>query len=126
MSAGLDVFRIIAPELVAIADVDVEAVLTVAARRHTPVAWGVVFADAMAEYAAHMLTLSPPGGASTLPSVAGPVTSRKAGGLAESYGAPSTSAATSGEAWLLRTSHGQAYIHLRDTRAEGAPTHLAP
>lgn len=128
MPTSIVLFRQLAPEFSSVSDDDVGDWIELAARRHTASAWGAVFVDAMVEYAAHMMTQADVIGSGAAPSAtAGPVTARKAGGLAESYGAAAAAAAAGlGDLTLLETKHGRNYLHLLSTRAAGAPTHVFP
>lgn len=124
---GLGLFRILAADLAAIADVTVENFLEIAASRHTASEWGGIFGQAMVHYAAAMLIKTPGTTATTATTdTAGPVTARKAGGLSESYGSVAALAIRApGDAELATTYHGRQYLHLRDTRAAGVPQQLS-
>lgn len=79
-----------------------------------PNVWGGAYTLAMVFYAAHLLERTP-GVGSALADAAGPVTSKKDGDLAVSYGAPT------GDALLETTVYGQRYLELRRSRVATAP-----
>lgn len=116
---SLELFRAIAPELEAETADRVGTFLTLAATRLTSSAWGAVYAEAVVLLAAHMITLSPAAGTAE-PGVSGAITSRTAGDLSVTYAA-STSSAPWSDAWYARTTYGQQFVALRNTRAAGGP-----
>ncbi len=123
--------EVIAPALAG--DSRAETFLAMAIRRHAAESptWGAVYSEAMCYYAAHRLlkaieadnaaTSLMAGGSSSVP--AGPVTSRTAGRVSETYstvGAASggsVGSMTAADADLMTTQYGRAYLELRNDRA---------
>lgn len=89
----------------------------------TSAKWGAVYNDAIANLAAHLLTIYDPNGpfAAGAGSVgAGPVTSIRTGDWAVSYAGPATmGSGATGDAVLMMTPYGQEYVRLRNSRAAG-------
>lgn len=119
MSATLSTFRLLAPEFSAVSDNDVSGLLALCEGWIAPEVFGLRAGEAVARLAAHELTLqarraATPGGNAGV----GAVTSLRAGDLSVSYGTAATSVALSHQDDELRqTSHGLAFLSIRDTRA---------
>jgi hypothetical protein len=120
--AILAVFRIIAPEFAAVTPTDL---ISLAIGWISPDAFGSRSSEAVAYLVAHVLTLqdrvTAEGGAGSGGAGVGSITSKKAGDLAIGYGG--TAAASKiikqfEDVYLLQTTHGLAYLSLRDSRAE--------
>lgn len=111
----------VAPEFVG--DERVAVFVAIAERHNSPTAWGDAHVDAVAFYAAHLLTRSKATAAASAAAAdtAGPVTSRSAGAVSESYGALAGGAANAADAELLTTRYGAAYLRLRASRAARLP-----
>lgn len=124
MSTSTTLLARIAPQFAA-DTAGMELFLEMAALVHDVDAWGAAYPLGMAYYAAHMMTLSPltAAAAAAAAGVAGPVTSRTAGGTSESYAnADGMSSRTIDEAALSTTAYGRMYLALRSTRAARLPT----
>ncbi len=130
-----DLLFILAPEFTS--DTRAAVVLGLSEQAHTSSKWGTVYAQAMAYHAAHTLTMlgplvpvgTPPGGGTGVTS--GPVTSRRAGDLAETYGdaATNVSRARPGSvdtADYAQTPYGRRYLALRSSLASLAPCLVEP
>lgn len=113
-----DQLNIVAPEFDSHAMRD--DFLTIAASLLDSTTFGGQISLAGAYLAAHMLKLQPDSTGSPSATTAGPVTSKKAGGLAESY-ASLYSATSASDAWLMRTTYGQHFLYIRRGRARVAP-----
>jgi len=112
----------LAPEFAATSNDDVEAVIGIVTLWIDVQTFGSRVAEAVAELAAHVLTMNArvaaTAGASGTAGV-GAVTSQKAGDLALAFGSAGFSAALDNEDNALRqTTHGLAYLQIRDSRAE--------
>ena len=116
-SLTLATLQRIAPSLAA--DPRAEDFLAMAESEHTAARWGTVYAEAMALYTAHMLTVFPVEALGSTVDAAGPVASRSAGDVSETYAAPMI-AGSPRDADLRRTIYGLKYIRLRDSRGYGA------
>jgi hypothetical protein len=101
-------------------DARAEVYLELAASVHTASVWGSAFSYAMALYAAHLLTQADRAAAG-LAGTSGPVTSKTAGDLSESYG-NSAAGQVAADAELAETSYGRQYIQIRKSRSVTAPT----
>ena len=114
----------VAPEFAA--DTRLASFLAKAERAHSIAPWGAVYADAMAYYAAHLLTRQKETAAASSAAAesAGGVTSRSAGDLAEGYGDASAGGTTVPDADVdLRTTrYGLAYLRLRGSRVATTAT----
>jgi hypothetical protein len=132
LSAGSDLLVALYPQYSADSRADIY--LEVAALQHTAAAWGAVYTLAMVHFTAHLLMIADAdaaavaaaGNAGAALGAASGVTSRSAGDLAESYATARISdaaafALSAGDAELMRTSAGQAYLRLRATRAATMP-----
>lgn len=118
MALDTAVLFLIAPQFTT--DSRAATFLALAEQCHTATAWGEVYTQAMSYFAAHMLTTAPAtGGSDAAPG--GPVTSKKAGDVAVSYGSPGGAPMTSGDADLMTTAYGRRYLQLRESRAAVAP-----
>ena len=85
--------------------------------------WGVVYNQAVALLAAHINWSSDPDNAVGETGSGGPVTSVGTDKLSISFGPPQTNGATSvGDADLLRSTWGQQFIRLRQSRAGARAT----
>lgn len=105
--------------------------LDLATARLPAIQWGEMWTPAVALLALHILAVSPEtasGSSSSGGAVAGPVTSRTAGGLSESYGSSSSTVAglTAADADLMRSTYGQQYLAMRATRAAGRARVVVP
>jgi hypothetical protein len=126
MSASLDLLRVLCPDLSGEADDRVETFLTVAAQRLNPPCFGGLFQQATIYLAAHLLLRSPTGGTGGVAVGGlggGPVTSRKTGDEAISFGSPAAATGTVAlsDADLVETHYGKQFLAIRDTRACAAP-----
>ena len=122
MSAALPTFRILAPEFAATADTVVEDVIGIVTLWIDASVFIARASEAVARLAAHELTIqgriAATGGSSGTAGV-GAVTSQNAGDLSISYGGSAMSASHDHEDdYLRQTSHGLAYLQIRDSRAE--------
>ena len=119
-----EVLTAIAPEVAARVDADTWLVL--AAGQLYSVAWGANYTLGVCYLAAHMATLAPldVDEAAAGAVVAGPITSKGAGDLSESYGSATSgvSGITTGDAALMLTKYGREFIRLRNTRAARTAT----
>lgn len=124
MASTDDILLAIAPEVAARADADL--FLELAANSLTASTWGAVYAHAVCLLAAHMATLSPTDATASGDGagVAGPVTSKRAGDVAESYGssASGVTGMSLADAALGRTKYGLEFLRLRTSRAARTPT----
>jgi hypothetical protein len=118
VSTSVALLEQIAPQYVG--DARAEAYLELAATVHTASVWGSAFSFAMALYAAHMLTQDDRAAESGAAS-AGPVTSKTAGDLSESYG-HSAAGQIAADAELAETIYGRRYLQIRKSRSVTAPT----
>lgn len=107
---ALEIFRAVAPEFASVSDSDVNTLLTLAAARLNPTVWGDLYTQATAYLAAHVRALAERTGGA-----AGPVTSRRAGEVSESYGF------SGGSSYYAATSYGQQFDELRKSLPGGAP-----
>lgn len=114
MSASLDLFRDLVPNMASVSDALVEVQLEQAAMRHTAAGWGAMYTTAMVWYAAHLIATSP-GYSSTFDTSSnpGPVASKSAGQLSVSY----VQGASGRDAWLASTPYGRQYLEIRNTRS---------
>lgn len=111
MSASSDRLRVLVPafaDVAAYPDATIDAYLTTAAERLNASAWRSLYTQAVIYLAAHLLASAPP---TVADANGGPVTSRKAGGLAVTYAAPAGGGVTS-EA-LRTTAPGREFLALR-------------
>lgn len=116
--SGIAKLEAIAPEFTD--DPRAETFLEIAASLHTASAWGTaVYETAMAYFAAHLLTVADQAVAGAA-GASGPVTSRSAGDLSETY-ANAQGSSSAWDALLSTTSYGRMYLYLRGTRAAAAP-----
>jgi hypothetical protein len=113
----LAAFRERIPEFVSVPDAFVEVALAEAIATQTATGWGNAYSYAMIYLAAHSIALDPTYGSGVSVS-GGPVTSKRAGDLAESYGAMQAANLSVGDQDLALTSYGRAYLRLRNSRAE--------
>lgn len=123
-ASSLQLFRALAPDLCDETDERVGVFIELAARRLCAAAWGAVYLDAVVYLAAHELIRSPADGSGSDASTSGgPITSKKAGDLSESYGASKAGsmAKSNTDAELSETLYGRKFLALRDTRAAGLP-----
>jgi hypothetical protein len=102
----------IAPELTDTSQI--EAFLALAAARMSAPVWGAVYGQGVAYLTAHLITLTSQGAGGAT----GPVSSRRALQLAESYAVAATGGADDG---LRRTSYGVTFLTLRNSLAATAP-----
>lgn len=114
---SLALYRSLVPAHSSISDDTVEAYLALSAQEHTASVWGNVYAQAMVWHAAHVIERTP-GLGSASADAPGLVTSKRAGDLAVTYGAPPGAA----DDELATTTYGQRYLALRRSRAACAPT----
>lgn len=137
MSASGDLLRQLYPQYAGSELVELH--LQIAASLHTAAAWGGAYQLAMVHYAAHALMISDAdaaavaegGNAAASTGQAAGLRSVTTGALSESYATPTESGAASlgldaGDAELLRTSAGRAYLRIRRTRAAGVPQIVRP
>lgn len=122
MSAALPTFRILAPEFAATSNADVEAMIGIVTLWIDASVFIARASEAVARLAAHELTLqgriAATAGAGGTAAV-GAVTSQKAGDLAISYGSSAFSKGADNEDdYFRQTTHGLAYLQIRDSRAE--------
>jgi hypothetical protein len=123
-----------APEFLTYIDAVIQPFVDLAIRSHNAGAWGVLFSDAMAFYAAHLLKLSGVNsdgtgvvaGAGASTGAGGVVVAQKDGDLSRTYASAASlsggaGAGTAEEAELMQTSYGRRYLAMRKTRAAGKP-----
>lgn len=122
--AVLALFRIIASEFSATTDDTVSGWISVCLSRVSTDAFGTRTGEAIARLVAHELTMAArsadaaSGGAAG----AGAVTALRAGDLSVNYGGVNAALAlTHEEAAYQQTSHGLAYLQIRDSRAATGP-----
>ena len=122
-SAATVLIRRIAPEFAAVTDAEVDSWVEIAEAQHTTTVFGNLATQAMARYAAHLMTraglgsaAAGSGGASTV----GTVSSVREGDLAVTYDGGAIAAAAGrlsvGDADLATTRHGLAYLAIRNSR----------
>lgn len=136
MSASEDRLIQIAPQYTG--DDRISWVLAEAARFHAAdnSTWGFAYQDAMCYFALHFLVIldqilaqntAAGGGTGGGASMLGPVKSRGARDLSESYATPDLAALTNAlggqvqDAQLAQTPYGQRYLFIRNTRAATKP-----
>lgn len=137
MSASGDLLRQLYPQYAGSEQVELH--LGIAATLHTAAAWGAAYQLAMVHYAAHTLMIADAdaaavregGNAAASSGLAAGLRSVTTGGMSESYATPTGSEAAglgldAGDAELLRTSAGRAYLRIRRTRAAAAPQLVRP
>lgn len=88
-----------------------------ALRKHTESAWLEVFLDAMAWWVLHWLKLAALAKAVNAGGAGGPITAIRTGNESVVFQAV-TNKSTQSDALLLRTSYGQEYMALRDSRPD--------
>lgn len=123
-AAVLAVFRVFAPEFAATSDDDVNAVISLCLDRVSSTAFGSRTSEALARVTAHELTLQAraANAASGGVSGSGAVTSLKAGDVAVTFqGVNQALSLNHEDAYYSQTSHGQAYLQIRDSRAYTGP-----
>lgn len=123
----LELFKILASDAaVGQTDPTIECFLEQAALRLCASAFGVLFQQATIYLAAHLLLISPEGGTGT-GGAGGPVTSKKTGDEAISFGSIVSLAtgASLGDADLMKTSYGAQFVSIRNSRAAAAPTFIS-
>jgi hypothetical protein len=120
IGAVLPIFRIVASEFSATSDSDVEDVVGIVAGSITPSVFGTRAAEAVAQLAAHQLTMSARAEAMSAGSAGvGAVSSIGTGDLSVSFGFASAFASSSHEDdYYRQSSHGLAYLQIRDSRSE--------
>jgi hypothetical protein len=126
LTATRDLLRTLCPDVAGETDDRIDTFLTVAAQRLNPPCFGALFQQATIYLAAHLLLRSPAGGtggAAVGGLGGGPVTSRKTGDEAISFGSPAAATGTVAlsDADLLETHYGKQFLAIRDTRACSAP-----
>lgn len=109
------------PQFAGLADDDDALAFAVdlAVLSHNVAAWGNVYGQAMAFYAAHLLTGTLADDEGEGASAGGAVTSRKARDLAESYGSVAGSGDSLTDRELSTTRYGRQYVVLKRSRAAG-------
>ncbi len=122
MSASLPTFRILAPEFAATGDTAVEDVIGIVTLWIDKPVFGARASEAIARLAAHELTMqgrvAATAGTAGTAGVGG-VTAQKAGDLSLSFGSSAFSKSLDNEDDNFRqTTHGLAYLQIRDSRAE--------
>ncbi len=127
MTTTRDLLRILCPDVAGETDDRIDTFLTVAAVRLDAPCFGALFEQATIYLAAHLLLRNPAGGtggAAVGGLGGGPVSSRKTGDEAISFGSPAaaTGSVALGDADLLETHYGKQFLAIRDTRACAAPT----
>lgn len=120
MATSLATYRALVPTHSSIADDTVETYLALGAKRHTATAFGVLYTEAMCFWAAHVIERTP-GLGSVDANTSGPVTSRRAGRQAESYGGFTFDGGSLSDQELMTTTYGQRYLDIRNSRAATAP-----
>lgn len=119
MSTALSVFRAIAPEFAATSDADVQAVMDVVAAWLDVRNLGLRYNEALARYAAHMLTMAQraagAGGGSGGAAVT-PLTGETAGRVSRQYAQPLVGGSAASQGELGLTSHGKAYLDILRSR----------
>jgi len=117
IGAVLPVFRIVAPEFVATSDDDVEDVVTIVAGSITPSVFGARVTEAVARLAAHQLTMSARAEAVSAGSAGvGSVSSVSTGDLSVAFAGPSYASTSAEDDYYKQSSHGLAYLQIRDSR----------
>lgn len=115
--SAVDVLLRVAPQFAGEATATLEAYLGDAALQLAPTVWGVLFEQATAQLAAHLMTLrdraqaTAGDGSGMVP--AGGVTSVRTGGLGLTFGAVGAATAGAGEAALRTTPYGLEFLRLR-------------
>lgn len=112
--SSLATFRILAPEFSGVPDAEVQALLSVVQGWISFPVFGARSGEAMARLAAHELAMQRRASAGA--GGVGPVQSAGTGGLSVSYGALTPTASASDDHYR-QTTHGIAYLALRDSRA---------
>lgn len=124
MATQQEMLEAFAPEFVG--DARIALALELAAQQMREAAWGVVFDQAVARLAAHLLTewgsAADSGSGDAAGIASGPVTAESAGDVSRSYGNAMTgvSGLSVSDAVLATTSHGRAFLALRKSRAAGS------
>lgn len=109
---ALEMFRIVAPEFASVSDGDVSDLITVATSQMNANLFGDLYTIAAVYLAAHAKSV-----ADRTSGVAGPLTSRRAGEVQESYGASVKSGASAYES----TAYGQQFLQIRRSLVGRAP-----
>ena len=120
MDAALTAFRIFASEFASKSDADVNAVIAYTVTWIDGEIFATRLAEAIAQLTAHVFALIARDAASGAGfGGVGPVSSQKAGDLAVAFATASMSASLShDDDYFRQTSHGLAYLQIRDSRAE--------
>jgi hypothetical protein len=127
MDPTLANYRILIPAHASVSNGTVNAWLGIAIRRHSALAWGAVYGEAMLFYAAHFVDRLPSSGGAGSGGATGPLTSQRDGDLSRSYAAPASSgSSSSSDDALATTEYGRAYLDLRDSRAATGPMVVTP
>jgi hypothetical protein len=122
VATALEWVRRLAPELSSVSDTLVGYQIDAATEILLPSAWGTVYPQALARWAAHELTLQARRARlSGTMAGTGPVTSVSTGGMSIGYGSTGRTATNATEADWGTTAHGQALLTLRDSRAASGP-----
>ena len=128
--ASLELYRALIPDHTAgVLDGTVLTWLGLAIRRHDAGSFGSVYPEAMVFWAAHRIQTLPGSGAPGAPpaGAAGPLVSHRDGDLSRTYAPPSSGVVASGsDADFQRTTYGQDYLDLRDSRAATGPDLIMP
>lgn len=120
-NSTLTLFRQLVPALCEETNARINVFITVAAQRLDASKWGAVYQTALVYLTAHLLLRSPVDNGTEEMSASGPVTSRKTGDEAITYGSLGVSSIVMTDADLAQTHPGQCFLGLRNTRAAGLP-----
>ena len=120
--ATADTVVLIAPEF--LGDANLDDFITLAVSMMEPSAWGELYGQAVAYLTAHLMTMASRG-SSGGSGVSGPVTMRKAGDVAESYGSINVQV-DSADAWLMLSQYGITFLGLRSMLSITGPRLAGP
>lgn len=124
--AVLAVFRVMAPEFASTADATVSALAGIVGIGVSSDTFGARTSEAIARLCAHELTLQARAAAASAGAAgAGPIASIGAGDLSISFGAASSLSMGAEDDALRQTSHGLAYLAIRQSRSAMGPYLIA-
>lgn len=106
------------PALASIPDPTVQIAIDDAACMFNEARWGCLYAQGLAAYVAHQLTVEQRAAAGGSAAAAGPMTAKRVGEVQYSYAAGQFTKAT--DAFYATTAYGQKYLQLRRLAGIGA------
>ena len=120
--ATADTVVLIAPEF--LGDAQLDSFIELSVSMMSSSAWGDLYGQAVAYLTAHLMTMAAQG-ASSGGGASGPVSSLKAGDVAESYGTVNVQV-DSADAWLMSSQYGSAFIGIRSMLSVTGPRLAGP